>query len=231
MNNEKEQNQIIKLSHLDPENARSLYNIAPDVVREALIQTPKEVLTLSEEELIEKLDPSYEMSLLRFKFFEEYLSAQTHLRKMSLKNILSGTTTKQYLIQTLLISPEAVAFIVLPPKDYHLMISESMVLGYKKLREVLNMPLYDKQGKPNTAVANTILKTVQILENRVFGPQTQKLDVRQVTQTLAPKISSIPNLANKDQKELNTTTQEVDPSLQEMDLETIEQKIKELKNV
>ena len=219
------------LQHLDPENARSLYNISPPVVQRALKQTPKEILTLSEHELKERLKPSYEMSLLRFRFFEEYIQAQTHSRKISLKNVLKGSATPQYFESLLEKSAEAVAWIVMPPKDYHLMISESMVLGFQRIRDILELPLFDKKGEPNTKVADTILKAVGVLENRVFGPQTQKLDVRQVTHNLTQNSAhQSPSLHNMGPHETANTQKLIEQGAEDLDLDVIEKKIKELKS-
>jgi len=171
----------LEKDYLDKKNPRSLYNIAPAALQKALDRVSKHFFEKSESELYEEVKPDRVLNLLRFRFWEEYNNAQDKGRMINLDKISTGICTLPYLYNRVFRSPIMVAWLLTPPAEYQNLAKEALETGLFRLREILEMPLYDKKGNPNTSVANLMLKAIHMLDLRVHGSPTQRHEIKSLS--------------------------------------------------
>jgi hypothetical protein len=182
-----EQNEITVFDH---DNPRSLINIVPERVSERIKEIPPELFQLEPKEL-EKLTPKKEFTLtdsrLRTAFWIEYGRSQEVMKNMRMDNVYGGICTAPYFYQTVLLDKVRLAYILQPPTNYNIAMEEALHLGVDRLREILDLPIIDENGKPNPKVADVILKTVQMLDMRVKGAIIQRIEQKNLNVSVDAK--------------------------------------------
>lgn len=156
-------------------------DIVPDAVHKALEFVPPEILGLSEWELLPKLEkrhfrPSPLMNAVRVQFWKEYWRAMERSKNMVLTKVFGGLCAPSYFYMYLLRDRSFVAYMLTPPGEYSAVMEEGLTYGLKKMRDILDFPLYDESGKPNTRVADAILKVVSFLDTRLHGQAVQRIE-------------------------------------------------------
>ncbi len=163
----------------DEDNPRSLINIVPDVVKEAMLRLPRHVFDMPEHKLYVSAGKQQVHSVLRLSFWKEYDAAQAELRKMVLTNIVGRfcdfVTFYKYIRQAYFL-----AYMLKPPLSYVVMTEEALIHGVGRLREILDMPIVDEKGRPQTRVIDSIIRAVAFLDLRVKGGITQRHEVKQL---------------------------------------------------
>lgn len=192
-----EDTDLADYSLFDESNPRSLVNIVPKEVREALRRIPRKVMLQSEGELKRAVRPSPTLNYLRLNFWLEYNRAQELRKTMNMTNVVKGVTHKDYLYQYVLIDPMMTAWVATPPTDYALVQQDILFSGLEKMRKALKIPLVtikeklDEEGKvvsrtksPNVAAIAEARKITEWLADRVQGTLIQRVAIKQQTQTL-----------------------------------------------
>lgn len=194
----------------DLKNPRALINLMPDEIKPTLQLVPHKYFYSTEEELYPITRPTPSLNRLRLSFWKEYESCQAHLRRMLFINIAHEIGMPMQAAKTLMDRPENLAWILCPPASYDAYLEESLQHGMKRLREILELPLFDANGNPDQGTAGLILKTVAFIDMRVKGGIVQK--------NL--------NLNVGDAK----TARDLRPIVDALSLDELENKIKELEN-
>lgn len=174
-----EQNQY---SIYDFKNPRSVINIVPLSLREAIIRIPNRTQMMSETELHKYAEPSPTIGRLRLSFWDEYGLAQDQGRDMQITAIIRNIISFDYWEKKILPRTEWVAFIVMPPKDYMVSMRYLHRQALKRLEEILDLPVLEvavsKSGrttqKINVSLISQIIRITQMLESRVMGAVVQK---------------------------------------------------------
>jgi len=187
-------------SPMDPDNPYSLLNLATSEIIQALDKLPTKYYRYSEHELVEIAKPSVEIARLRLNFWDEYMRAVDQQRKMNVLSITTGVCSAIYFYDIAIKKESWLAYITTPPPDYSLALREMLELGWSKLRKVLEFPItvqaslkyseVDKEtGKtsmhtkvvevPNTRLISEMRAIVQMLDQRVKGAITQKMQIEQ----------------------------------------------------
>lgn len=161
----------------DSDNPRSIINLVPGAVREAIDSLGSDLLGMTEKEL-EALTPHGSWTVtdrrLRTAFWIEYGRAQDLGQHMNIGNVFNGVCSKPYFYSSVLKNKPRLAYLLLAPQDYRVAMEEALGFGVDRLREILEMPIFDENSKPNPKVADVILKAVQMLDQRVKGAVVQK---------------------------------------------------------
>lgn len=173
--------------------------IVPDAVHKALEFVPSELLGLSEWELLPKLEkrnfkPSPVMSACRVQFWKEYFRAMERGKGMVLTRCFNGVCAPSYFYMYLLRDRSFVAYMLTPPGEYTTIMEEGLNYGLKKMRDILDFPLYDDKGYPNTKVADAILKVVAFLDNRLHGQAVQRIEQKVEAKNLNVNVEHESNL-------------------------------------
>ncbi len=136
---------------------------------------PDHYRRLSEREARNKFRPSPVMNQLRASFWVEYNVAQsTHQRKMKMERVAAGICTHQYWENVVCYNKEMVAYMLIPPQTYQAVLNESWHASMDRMREILDLPLYDKKGKLSVATANLLVRVWTLLDQRKHGAVVQR---------------------------------------------------------
>lgn len=163
----------------DEDNPRSLINIVPNSLKTALLGMDPDLRYMSESELHKRCAPESIDGRLRLNFWDEYNLAQDRNRMMRIQNIVRNVSSMEYWKERVLGDKLKLAYICIPPKDYLIYTRQLHDLGMSKLEEILQLPIQDKKGNPNTRLIGEIIKIVQMLDLRVKGAILQKTQIYQ----------------------------------------------------
>lgn len=162
----------------DLNDPKALINLVPKSVKDAMLRVPEAFLNMDEREL-EKLTPKQSFTLvdrrLRTAFWLEYARATDAGTALNLANVYQGVCSRAYFYNYVIESQPRLAYLLLAPTDYRIAMEEALLFGVDRLREILDLPIYDPSGKPDPKIADVILKTVAILDQRVKGAVIQKI--------------------------------------------------------
>ena len=221
------------VGHLfDPRNALSLDNVMPRTFSvpmfNSLMENPREVIELisDEERLLRffKTEKSYQPTVndqrVRYLFWHEYENSRVENRKMVMNNVHSLVCDVVSFRKLFLKLPYRTAFLCCRPAAYQHTLNEMLLHGMQRLRQVLDLPEVDANGKLNTKVIELKIKITAMVDMRIHGAPTQK--IHQVTQNL-------PSLPGKEEKEnLKTLIQNGDMATIRRRIEEIEQEKRKL---
>lgn len=113
---------------------------------------------------------------LRIAFWMEYDRAiMASDAKMYMPRVHGGVCSSEYFYQVVIRKPEKVAWMLCPPASYTKAMEEALTFGIEKLRDILEFPLYNKKGEPDTKVGELILKAVEKLDIRQKGAIIQRV--------------------------------------------------------
>lgn len=222
----------------DLRNPRSLINVAPREVIETLKERmPVAYLYMTEQQLEAKFRPSSDIQKLRIAFWKEYESAQCDLRKMNIANIGRLIGQASLSLARTLKDPQHLAVILCPVTSYDNFLEEGLMAGSKKLRQIIDMPLFNDDGTPDHKTMEIVLKAVAFLDMRKHGGIVQKQ--LQVSMTKNSQNSLIQNASMEEidakirqleeKHELDIARQEVGSQLPELvEIETTDKVINEL---
>ena len=153
----------------DPTNPRSLLNICPKEMRDGLSHLPHFWLYMSEREIEAKVQPEPELNRIRLAFWKEYEKSQSELKPMHLSDISRHLGFPSVFLIKAFKSPPQLAWILCPPASYDTFLDEALSHGMKKLRQILDLPLFNQDGEVNTKAADLVLKAVAFLDLRKHG--------------------------------------------------------------
>jgi hypothetical protein len=187
-------------------------------------------LKVGEEEIIRLLQPDLTMKRIRSSLWNTYNKYSEYVMNRGFKknqneaitqdSICSGVCYPKYFSENILHNDLALAYIFTPPVSYEVMLEESLQLGYERIRKILEFPIYDEGGAPNTKVADIILKTVALLDLRFRGSVPQNINQR----TVSVNVNKNTNTVNVSRE---TTTDQLDDAL--MSIEDLDQRINSIR--
>jgi hypothetical protein len=193
-----------RMTLLDPEDPRSMVNLVPPDVSEAMHRVPIEYFTMSEVDLKKLSRPTQVISRIRLSWWNEYNRAQEMLTHMEMVSVYAGVCHPSYFYAGILKNPRYLAWILCPPTSYLVAMEEALYFGVERLREILELPLYDEKGRANPAVGNLVLKTVALLDLRVKGAVTQKHEHKSVALNINTAARDVTNaLSGASMDEIN----------------------------
>lgn len=159
---------------LEPNNPRSLVNIAPKGVPELLDRLPIEYLEKTEKELLRFVPQDPTLNQLRIAFWKEYDAAQSQMRTMLWANISQMMQRPSMSLAKYFHIPQAFAYILCPPVSYNVFLEEAHAHSLNKIREILDLPVINEEGKVDAKVAEIKLKAAAFIDLRVQGGFLQK---------------------------------------------------------
>lgn len=196
---------------------QALINRVGPSVQAAMCDAQKrepDLFGLDERELFQVLRASGRLptptdNQLRLKFWLEYEHAQSEARPMSMGNVYAGICSAQFFNTKYLHSPTRVAWMLTIPSNYDVMMEEGVSYGISLLRSYLDIDAMPG-GKPNLKLMELQTKIVLMLDMRLKGGHTQRTE----TKSLNLNVS--------------TTDRKVAQATQELSMEALEKRIKEL---
>lgn len=177
----------LEISLSDEANPRSVFNLVPKVVGERFrlyLKEHGELFNKDEVQLHKYLhkfaqDPNPVDNRLRLKFWIEYERAQMdEASKMNMTSVIGGICTREFFYDSYLTKPERVAWLLCPPTNYMIKVSEALEYAIEEMRDILAIPhiTEDVNGKKrvNTALMANKLKIFELMHNIVKGVPVQR---------------------------------------------------------
>lgn len=194
------------VSIFEKDDPRSLINILPKRISEAVEKLPEALLLEDLGSLRRKVRPDSMLNMLRYSFWREYDFAQDNLLDMDISRVTAGICDASLFYHRVVKSELILAWVMHPPSEYMLMMEESLMVGVERLREILDAPVLDENSRLNAKNAELILKTVMFLDMRVNGAIVQKHEIQQKNLNLnlngaARDVKQYMNIANMEQLE------------------------------
>ena len=158
----------------DSSNPRSLINLVPEAMQKVMEGLDDKQRYLTEVQLRNYANADTTLAQLRIAFWFEYNNAQKAERVMNIKNVYRGVTSHDYWHEVILKDPRKIAYIIVPPKDYLVAMTELLDMSLDKMREIIKAPLYDSRGRFDSKTADKVIKVAQAIEARVKGAVVTK---------------------------------------------------------
>lgn len=195
----------------DTSNPRSIINLTPSSVSNAIGYIPESIFELGERELKQAAKPTEIEERLRYSFWREYDQAQSALRRINLANIYGGVCSQTHFLKNIVSNSFKLAYILTPPLDYEVQMQELLGLGLEQLRDILLQPHVDDNGKPNPKMADVKQKIVESLHLRVKGAVPYRMETKNLNVNVDGSKQG--QLSSKS----NISISEIDRELQELE--------------
>lgn len=197
---------------------RALINLVPPPIQAAMLDSLKkepELFGLDERDLFKALrgsnrSPSPTDNRIRLAFWMEYDSSQAEGREFNIQKAYSGICNRSFFYQHYLNSPARVAWMVTAPVGYETKMEEALDYGLDRMREYLEIDAHAVPGKPNVKLMELQAKIVAMFDMRVRGGIVQRTENKTLNV----------NLSTSDRKVAQAT--------QELSMEALEKRLKEL---
>lgn len=209
------------ISVFDADNPRALINIVTTEIAGAIRKVAEdrpELLEMDERSLGNLLKPSPTDNRIRVGFWNEYMLAQDHGKKLFTQRIYAGVCTHEFFLQGYVKNVEKMAWLLCPPSSYSTAITEALLHGIGRMRDVLELPLIDAKGNTIPSNVNAIIRAVQMLDQRAKGGIIQRIEAK--TQTY-----SVNHQINQESQKPAETLEEINERIKEL-----EQKSKSLRS-
>ena len=167
----------------DEANPRSLCNMVPRKVREAILnpELPRHYLQMPESQFLIHLEKYLEPRdyRIRLAFWDEYNAAIAEDRVMRIDQFVVKVTNIAYFYRIFLQNKYKVIFLLQPPGSYKINMRELLHFGLNRMREIISLPLMDKKGQPNVHLIREMIKIFALADARVQGAVKQTIDINQ----------------------------------------------------
>lgn len=206
----------------DKDNPLSFYNLLPDNFLSKLETCPPEYALMPEVQLQDILYPKQRWSSghdcfpldnrVRLAFWAEYERAVRTKEKMYIAAIYTGACSQSYFQHHFLENPEKIAWMLCRPAAYDKKLNETIYSGIDRLREyIARGEVLKRDGTHDPAFVQNVLKIVQFCDARLHGGIVQKIEQKTESKTL----------------NINVDAKSKKP--EEMSMEEIEARLKELR--
>lgn len=173
---EERRNKYFDIDLFSEDNPKAVINLVSKKFAEAMKQVPQKLLNLSEKTLAEAIKPNEKTRRLRHTFWAEYsMVMQKNSPKMKMANVYAPVCGPDYFFKRISEDPNLVAWILLPPQEFEVVVTEAAEFGMERIRkEILQAPLYKDNGQFDTKTAALVVEVTKFLTLRAHGAVTQK---------------------------------------------------------
>lgn len=202
-----------EIVYWEEHNPRSLINVVSDKMTKLLRQLPPDLLAMPEKELRKKLEPSWIQEQLRLAFWDEYFLTMDNDEKfMRMEAVHSKVCSKEFFYQQIEI-PLFLLFMIKPPQGYMLKMRSLLDIGLERFREVLQLPLHLTNGNVDTRLIGEIVKIVALVDNRVKGAVTQRIQLDSTQRSMNVNVNYEPP---KSATEINDEIKQIQREIKEL---------------
>lgn len=142
--------------------------------------------------------PSVAENRYRYQFWLEYENSVRDERMMRMVNVYYFVGSETAFTKLVLGDARRLAWIICRPAGYESTAREMLQYGLSRLREVLDKDPFEDPNKPNMKLLELQLKITQMMDLRMHGAPTQKLQQLTVNATLGAngELQAIGDKAN-----------------------------------
>lgn len=135
------------VSIFEKDDTRSIYNIVPESMREAMEAIPPELLALSERQLCKEVQPDFKLDQLRSAFWVEYNRAQFTLTRINLSNVYGTICASSTFHESVIGVPKNLAWLLTPPTNWVAGMNAILDRGLQLLYDAVTATNIIKDGK------------------------------------------------------------------------------------
>lgn len=154
-------------------SAEFLLSQMPPPMREQAKKIPKAYLAMDPIELRRMVKPSQTLEGLRTSFWAEYNLATNSGRKMVFARVWAGICTDIFFYRVVE-TPGLFTFVLTPPLNYRVSMDAMLKLSLERMHEILNVPMFNRDGKFLPDVAKIVQKAYEMIAYRQLGAPVQK---------------------------------------------------------
>lgn len=187
----------------DEDNPRCVVNMLSEKLKERALEIPTHFLSLSDDMLEKATEPTMVHEHLRLAFWDEYFVASDNNKKMRVESVYPRVCSRDYFYRVFIADDLNLAYMMRPPVEYTLKMRSLLELGHRQIEKVLRMPLINSKGQPDAKLIAEVVKIVALLDNRVKGSVTQKVQIEQKTQGQVHHVHQSPKSITEIQNEIN----------------------------
>lgn len=159
----------------DPTEPRSVFNLVPREVREAMKRVHPDVWKFSFPMIEKRAKVDASLAQLRVAFWAEYNHVQDMFKdRIIMSNVTRNICSKPTLYQYLRDQYKC-AYLFYPTVDYTSAMMEMQDLALREMRKILKMPNAGNKGA-NMPVIREKIKIFALLENRLRGTQPRRFE-------------------------------------------------------
>lgn len=163
----------------------SVVNKLPETLAKYVRELPEELHFWDEAEARQHVRPTITLERARCSFWSEYHDAIVNKKQMSIRAIARGVMSRQALENGIFQNPRSLAFVLIPPADYQIMLKEMHMAALEEVRKIFLIPEKNKAGEHNIKAAELKLKAAMWLSDLVWGPPIQHMKVQQDTRSVS----------------------------------------------
>jgi len=195
---------------LPVEQKKSVCNVVDGKTADCIAILPDEYLEMSEEELVialAKENKRYTLQdhRLRISFWTEYARSVASGERMKMANVYFGIVSHVRFYGKFLHDPARLAYMLMPPRNYEVMLGEALDYGWNAIREMMEELRKQFIETKEIKYFNAFKQTVETLDLRVHGPVPMRIEQRNLNVNI-----------NKDDKPKPLSAQEIERELIEM---------------
>lgn len=164
------------------DNPDALINVLPmrlvPVLKRVREKIPR-ILLADERDIRRYVEPTERCDRLRLSFWDEYNASTACSKRMSLQSILSGICAWESWITVYEPNDKRMVWLFTPPTNYVAMMRQILHRGTERLLEIMNLPMFNDDGKVDVRTAQLVLRAWQLADMRVKGGVTQRVQIEQ----------------------------------------------------
>lgn len=159
-------------------------------LQKAISAVPVDIWDMSEAELCTAIfghgEPVRSLeNRIRISFWREYERALVAASQgkpdpsnsgnsIKVSNIIKGVTSLHYFYESFITNHFKVAWLLKQPVQYQIAAEDLLDMANRRCREILELPIKDAKGRPNSKLCEIVVRIRSELEQRVQGSVVQK---------------------------------------------------------
>lgn len=160
-------------THQDLELIINPYPFFSKKMQQKIDELPENLVEIEEDELLMIYTPNMNDQLLRQSLWQEYFRCVSNPKnKFMMARIYKGIVGPDVFFNKIMNRPERLAYILLPPAGYKIMMANLMDLTMKRFYEILSMPI--DINNVNPAVLNAVVKIGSLVKDSLYGAAVQR---------------------------------------------------------
>lgn len=164
----------------------ALLPFLPEDLRDAYLHAKRVgYLALSESKLLSDYDIPPHLTVIRTEFWAEAKEASEENRAFNFIKVLRKLGIGfEYFYPFITSKPECIAFLMIPPLEYNLRVSEALEVSMIKLRGVVASKLTLPDGTMDVEQVDRVIEIAKMLDERVHGKAVQRTVNRDIVQNI-----------------------------------------------
>lgn len=170
IDDEEDLSELAELSDVDVD----IYSYLPPKFQRKINELPKELVGMTEDDLMLLFKPNRLDRLLRLSLWKEFQRAAMTSGQFRLNRVYAGYCSKDNFNDHVLENPHRVAWLMTTPAGYKMQLENLLDQAMQRLEKILSLPLYKANGDVDTGLVSVVAKTALALREASRGKAVQR---------------------------------------------------------